>query len=670
MSIFVPNNTVNEDRKFTPEVLWQLGRISSPSISHDGNLLVYSVKYFKTSENKGVEQFYTIEANGSNKKMITNSDTPKTSPKFLNNGKIAFLQHDPETKQMQLFQMDADGSNQQIISHVETGIDDFLFSPDNTKVIYVTQVKNIPTVQELHPDLDKSNALIATDLMFQHWDKWMETVPHPFVADFDGTSLSEPFDILNGTKFECPLCPFNSISDLCWSPDGKHIVYVMKPSIGIEYAFKTRMDLYLYDVKTKWSDNLTPDADHGMLFTPVYSPDSQKVAYGRMRRDGYESDVIELFVYDFNKKDSYRVNKQFPETVNDFCWGSDSKTLFFTAILKGHTLLYKLLEDGKHEEIVTPEFDYCSIHFVNNRIYSIRSSNLSPQDIVSIDPQTKQIIQITFENKEIMDQIELGKVEERLVDSHDGKKIHCYVFYPPNFDKSKKYPGILFCSGGPEGMISNNWHYRWHYPVMAAGLNGVIIAPNRRGCTGFGLEWREDVILHFGGNAQKDLLSAIDALAKEPFIDENRLGCMGASYGGYSVFYLESHHEKRFNAFVAHDGLLSFTQTYLETEEMWFAEKDIGAPWDIGKKPGIDESYEGDPIRYLDKWDTPILVIHGEKDYRLRSSQGIQAFNAARMRGIPAKLLLFPTENHWCSSPQNSILWYRTIVDWLNQYLA
>ena len=661
-------NTEVVDNKLSPEVLISLSRVCSPNISPDSQNIVYTVKEVDLNENKTIGQIYTMSIDGNNNKKITSDQKSKNKPVFLNDGRIMFMMMDEETKQMQLFTMNSDGEDVKRVSNVKTGVEDFLLSPDNTKIIYVTRVKNIPAVKDTYPDLLKTSGLIATDLMFQHWDTWMDTVPHPFVADFDGNSVSIGFDILNETKYECPMCPFNDVSDLCWSPDGKSIAYVMKPSVGLEYCFKTRTDLFLYDVKTKWSDNLTPKSDHGYLFTPVFSPDGKKIIYGRMKRDGYESDIVRLCVYDIVKKQHFNLSESFDDNVAEFVWAPDSQTIYFTGLWHGHISIYKRLQNGKIEKLTNDQYDYNSIRLAGGKLIAIRSSLTVPDDLVSIDAQTKAAFQMTFVNKEVMSQIKFGKVEERWIDSHDNKKIHTYVLYPPDFSPDNQYPAVLICSGGPESMNSNKWGYRWNSALMAS-CGYIVVVPNRRGSIGFGLEWREDVALHFGGNAISDLLSAIDNVAAEPYVDSNRLGCVGASFGGYSCFYLESHHNKRFKCFIAHDGLFSFSQSYFETDEGWFAEFDIGAPWDVKTKPAVKQSYEYDPIKYVDQWDTPILVIHGEKDYRLRSSQGIQAFNAARMRGLDAKLLLFPDENHWCLQPQNSLLWHRVFFDWLQKYL-
>lgn len=673
MATYIRNNPEIKDGILTSEVLWSIGRIDSFNVSSDEQQIVYEVKYFKIAENKGVHQFYTIKPDGTNNKMITNNDNAKSNPSFLNNGKIVFLQNDKETSEMQLFQMDSNGTNEEKLTNFNPGIDEYLFSPDNSKVIFISQVKNIPTAQDLYPELDKTTGLIADDLMYLHWDHWMKTIPHPFVGTFDGKSITKQRDILHDTKYECPMTPFNSVSDLCWSPDSNLIAYIMKPSTGKEYAFHTQMHLYVYDTRTESIQNLTEnyEKNHGYLSNPVFSPNGKKIAFGMMKRDGFESDLSELHVYDFDTKTIAKVKSTFKESVQSIVWGEDNETIYFTGSWHGHIGIYRIsLNDEKAIQITTNEYDYNGlIQRVKNHIYILRSSTISPHDLVSIEIQTKNVFQITHENKHIFDQLKLVTTEERWIQSNiDDKKIHSYVIYPPNFDKNKKYPALLFCTGGPQSTNANTWRYRWNLMLIAS--NGyIVVAPNRRGCTGFGIEWTEDVSMHFGGNAQDDLLSAIDNVSKEPYVDENKLGCIGASYGGYSVFYLESHHNKRFKVFVAHDGIFDFAQSYLETEEMWFVHHDIGAPWDVNNNEIVKKSYEYSPSNYVDKWDTPILVIHGAKDYRLQASHGMQAFNAAKIRGIPAKLLIFPDENHWCLKPQNSLLWDRVFYDWLAKYL-
>lgn len=671
MSNFKRHHPQIPDGILTSEIMWQLGRIDSYSISQDKSTLVYDVKYYDTEKNQGCSQFYTIKNDGSNDVMITDNSIPKSSPRFLNDGQIMYIQFDDETKHNQLYVMNADGSNSRRISSIKSGVDDFLVSPDNTKLIYVTQVKNIPSVTDLYPQMTKSSALIATDLMYLHWDRWMDTIPHPFVAKFDGNELTDDFDILHDTKFECPMCPFNSVSDLCWSPDSKTIVYVMKPSVGKEYSFRTYMSLYLYNTETKTSiDLMENDKEHGYLTTPVFSPNGKKIAFGLMKRDGYESDVKELYVYDLEKHSASQVETTFKDSISTLGWLEDSETIVFAGMWHAHLSVYRIsLNNSEAVKLTENDFDYDDLTVVGNRIYTKRSSNTYAHEIACIDVgASNKITQITFENKHIFDQLKEVRFEERWVDSVDGKKIHTWVVFPPNFDPNKKYPTLLYCTGGPQQPILNGWHYRWNFMLMAS--NGyVVVCPNRRGCPSFGIEWTEEVSLHFGQHSMDDLLSCIDSVAKEKYVDADKLGCLGASYGGYTVFYLESHHNKRFKVFVAHDGVFSMVQAYLETDEMFFAQRDMGAPWDAKTDPVIKQSYSYSPVDYVDQWDTPILVIHGAKDYRLTASQGLQAFNAARIRGIPAKLLLFPDENHLCLKPQNSLVWDRVVYDWLAEYL-
>lgn len=673
MALFTKNNPQNTSDILTSEILWNLGRIGSFNVSCDGEEIIYEVKYFKISENKGINQFYTIKTDGTNNIMITENDKIKFSPTFLKNGKIAFLQQDDETKSIQLYQMNSDGTNIEQLSHLESGIDDFLFSPNNSKIIFISQVTNIPTAQNLYPDLDKATGLITEDLMYLHWDRWMGTIPHPFVASFDYQIITSPHDILSGTKFECPMTPFNSVSDLCWSPDSIFIAFIMKPSTGIEYAFHTEMHLYLYDTRTNITQNLTEnyEKNHGYLTTPVFSPDGKKIAFGMMKRDGFEGDINELHFYEFESKTIKKIKSNFNESVGNFVWSDDNETIFFTGSWHGHFNIYQVsLKNESVIQITTNEFDYNGpLQYVKNHLYIHRSSIISPHDLVSIEVHSKNVYQITHENKHIFDKLTLVKYEEKWIQSNvDDKKIHTYIIYPPKFDKNKKYPAILFCTGGPQSTNSNIWRYRWNLMLIAS--NGyIVVVPNRRGCTGFGIEWTEDVSMNFGGHAQDDLLSAIDSMSKENYVDENRLGCIGASYGGYSVLYLESHHNKRFKVFVSHDGAFRFSQSYLETDEMWFVQNEIGAPWNVENDDVVRKSYEYSPSNFVDKWDTPLLVIHGAKDYRCQASQGIQAFNAARIKGIPAKLLIFPDENHWCLKPQNSLLWDRIFYEWLAKYL-
>ena len=502
-------------------------------------------------------------------------------------------------------------------------------------------------------------------------------------------------DLLEGEPYECPVLPFGGSEQFCWSPDGQQIAYTSRKKTGVAYATSTDTDIYIYNVSTGETTNVckpagytepeadalcslekqaknqsTEDINAGYDQDPQFSPDGKMLAWKSMKRDGYESDRTRLCVMDLKSGKKTYVTEEFESGVDAFSWADDSKTLYFVGVWQARSMVYQTNLKGKVEAITTGDFDYGTAVSLpgNKQLLANRHSISSPDDLYLLTPVKRKgtvVKQITYENREILSKLKMGNVEERWVETTDGKKELCWVIYPPHFDKNKQYPTLLFCEGGPQSPVSQFWSYRWNFQIMAA--NGyIIIAPNRRGLPGFGMEWLEQISGDYTGQCMQDYLSAIDDICKEPYVDKDRLGCVGASFGGFSVYWLAGHHDKRFKAFIAHDGIFNTTQQYYETEEMWFAN------WDLGGTPDRHsnaKAFAESPHLYVDKWDTPILCIHGEKDYRILHSQGQSAFSAARMHGIPAELLLYPDENHWVLKPQNGILWQRTFFRWLDRWL-
>ena len=401
---------------------------------------------------------------------------------------------------------------------------------------------------------------------------------------------------------------------------------------------------------------------------PQFSPDGHYVAWQSMARDGYESDRNRLCVYNLTDKSKTYVTESFDSGVDSYCWNHDSQSLYFTGVWHATKMVYRTTLEGNVEKLTDGVFDYDGVDLLGDRVICKRHSMSSPDELYALNPADGQVAQLTTENKHILDQIEMGKVEERWMKTTDGKDMLVWIIYPPHFDPAKKYPTLLYCEGGPQSPVSQFWSFRWNFQIMAAN-DYIIVAPNRRGLPGFGSEWLEAISGDYGGQCMKDYLTAIDTFSKEPFVDTDHLGCVGASFGGFSVYWLAGHHNKRFKAFIAHDGIFNMEQQYLETEEMWFANWDMGgAYWDRNNATA-QRTFANSPHKFVDKWDTPILCIHGEKDYRILASQGMSAFNAAVLRGIPAELLIYPDENHWVLKPQNGILWQRTFFEWLDKWL-
>ncbi len=656
-----------KDNRMSPELLWAMGRVGGVQVSPDGKRVLYSVSYYSVEQDKSNSDLFMMNADGTGKYQLTDTEFRETAAKWFKGGeKIAYLSS--KSGSMQLWIMDADGSDKERVTDVEGGISDFAFSPDETKLLYVADVKYGQRTVDLHPDLPKSSGIIVNDLMYKHWDEWKQSVPHPFVADFTGKKIKNVKDILEGEPYESPMKPFGGIEQLAWSPDGKTIAYTSRKKEGIAYAVSTNSDIYFYDLATGKTENKT-EGMMGYDQNPAFSPNGKWLMWQSMERDGYEADKNRLFVMNLATGEKTDMSATFDQNVESPVWTKDSKSIYFVSVWHAKTQIYRLdMADGKIKQITEGQHDFESVHPAANTLIAVRHSMSKPNEIYAVNPKNGSTKELSFENKHILSKIEMGRVEERWVTTTDNKQMLVWVIYPPKFDPNKKYPTLLYCQGGPQSAVSQFWSYRWNMQTFAAS-DYIIVAPNRRGLPGFGQEWLEQISGDYGGQNMKDYLAAIDAVAKEPFVDKDRLGAVGASYGGFSVYWLAGHHEKRFKAFIAHDGMFNLDQQYLETEEMWFVNWDLGGAYWEKDNAVAQRSYANSPHLFVDKWDTPILVIHGEKDYRILASQGMAAFNAAKLRGVPAKLLIYPDENHWVLKPQNGVLWQRTFVGWLDQWL-
>ena len=656
-----------ENGIMTPETLHSFGKIGAVEVSPNNEELLYHVSYVDIEANKSNTEIFKMNVDGSEKQQLTFTNEGESSAQWIDGGnKIAFLRNHEGSRQ--LWVMNADGSGAECISDVEGGISGFTYSPDETKVMYIKMVKSVETIAERHPDLPKATGRVVDDLMYKHWDHWVENVPHTFYATIKNGKLTDYVDLLEGEPYEAPLLPFGGTSDIAWSADSKSIVYTSKKLIGRAYAESTNSDLYMYSLEDKTTVNLT-EGMMGYDTNPLFSHDGAYMAWLSMERDGYEADINRLFVMDMATKEKTYLTEEFNYDVDAFIWDKDNKTIIFLAVVEAKAHLFSIDIDTKEiKRITSGHYNYASLALGGEGLIAKRQSISQPAEIYSVNISSGEATELSFENKHILDQLTMGEVEERWITTTDNKQMLTWVIYPPHFDASKKYPAILYCKGGPQGAVSQSWSYRWNFQMMAA--NGyIVVAPNRRGVSSFGSEWVEQISGDYGGQNMLDYLSAIDELAKEPFVDEDNLGCTGASYGGFSAFWLAANHDNRFKAFLAHAGMFNLEAQYLETEELFFANWDMGGPYWDKSNATAQKTYAASPHRFVDKWNTPIMITHGEYDYRILASQGMMAFNAAKLQGLPARMLLFPDENHWVLKPQNGVLFQREFAKWFDEWL-
>ena len=658
-----------KDGKLSPEALWSFGRIGEVSVSPDGKKVLYTLTYYSISENKGNAEIYTMNIDGSDVQRLTTTASSEWNVIWNPKGdKIGFIYADENG--VNIYEMNPDGTGRTAISDFKEGdLEGFSYSPDGTKVVYVRAVPKQDKYAKLKEGLDKTTGRINDDLAYRHWDNWVDAIPQPFVADFDGKKIGEGKNILENTEFESPMRPWGGMEQISWSPDSKSIAYTCRKKVGKEYAFSTNSDIYLYRLE----DNTTVNLSEGMMGydqNPVFSNNGKMIAWESMERDGYEADKLRLMVHNFENGKTEYYTPDFDQNVGGLKFSNDDKWIYFISDYHAVDNIYKInIDDKAIKQLTDGVHDYTSVDFAaDGKLIGQKMSMSHPNEIWVIDEATKEQKKISTCNDDLMAKIKWGKVEERWLKATDGKDLHTWVIYPPDFDSTKKYPTLLYCEGGPQSTVSQFWSYRWNFQIMAAH-GYIVVAPNRRGLPGFGQEWNEQISGDYGGQCMRDYFTAIDELSKESYVDKDRLGAVGASFGGYSVYWLAGHHEKRFKCFIAHNGMFNLEQQYLETEEMWFVNWDLGgAYWEKDNKTA-QKSYANSPHLFVDKWDTPLMVIHSEFDFRIVASQGMAAYNAAVIRGIPARYLYFPDETHWVLKPQNGVLWQRNFFDWLDMWL-
>lgn len=624
------------NRTFDIEALEALGRVSGPAVSPDGKKVLYGVSYESVEQNKSNNELYVMNIDGTDATRLTHTPQSEGQAAWINGGKeIAFVAEKDGKPQMWV--MNADGTGRRVVSRLENGVAGFLVSPNGKKVLVISSVKYGRTAADVYPDLPKANARIIDDLMYKHWDEWVTEIPHPFIADFDGYSLKNIKDIMDGEPYESPMKPFGGIESFAWSPDSKQVVYVSRKKTGMEYAVSTNSDLYLYDIVKTTTRNLT-EGMMGYDTAPAFSPDGTQLAWLSMEHDGYESDKNRIFVMDMATGTRTDLTANWDYTADAIAWNPNGKSIYFLAPYLGVTPIFSIDVATKAVSMVTSGADiadYAALAPVDDKtIVTMRHSMLYPNEIFSVTD--RKATALTDVNRDVLSQIDAPSLEKVMVPTTDGKEMTTWVVLPPNFDPAKKYPAILYCQGGPQQAVSQFWSYRWNLMLMAS--NGyIVIAPNRRGLPGFGTEWNAQISGDYPGQNMQDYLSAVDYMKQRPYVDGDHIGAVGASYGGFSVYMLAGIHENRFAALIAHAGIFNTEAQYLETEEMWFANWDLGGAFWEKDNAVAQRTFANSPHKFVDRWNTPILVTHGEYDYRILSSQGEMAFNAARLRGVPAE---------------------------------
>ncbi len=666
------------EQRVTPELLLQLGRVSDPQPSPDGRQVVFGVTRYDREANKGFRALYALSIRGGKPIRLTDSDANASGGRWRPDGeRIGFLFGPADSPQ--LWEMRPDGTGKKQVTRIEGGIGNQLYSPNGGFISFTRSVKLDQTVAETFADLPKAEARIIDQLMFRHWDSWRDgTYRHLFVAPYSsGEVTGPPIDVMAGERFDTPLRPFGGVEQIDWSPDGTRIAYTCKKLHGNAYATSTNSDVYVYDLRTGQTKNVS-QGNPGYDVEPRFSPDGKALLWLSMRTPGYEADRQRLIFLDLETGTQKELAEGFDQNVTHPAWAAKGSKIYFVSGTRATKQIYAVeagdLASSSDPLPIRPltigEHDYTSLEVVPSTqppvLIGTRMSISIPPEVFRIESESGKETQLTFTNKLAWDRVALGTVAKRMVRTSDGKDMLVWVIYPPGFDPTEKYPALLYCQGGPQIAVSQFFSYRWNFQLMAA--NGyIVVAPNRRGLPGFGEDWNAQISGDWGGQAMRDYLSAIDALSAEPYVDQKRLGAVGASFGGYSVFWLAGNHEGRFQAFVSHDGVYNLESMYGSTEEIFFVNHDMEGPY--WKEPTPRSYRDFSPHRFVANWDTPILIIHGELDFRVPVAESLQAFTAAQLRGIPSRLLYFPKENHWVLAPQNSILWNRVFFRWLDQYL-
>ncbi len=646
--------------KFTPEVMWKMGRVGSQKISPDGNLVAFTITYYSMEENKGTTGIYLMPTNGGEVvRLVENGSAPQWVGDrlyYMTGG--------------QVWSILANGKENRQLTDIE-GLESYGIAPSGD-VMYFTKRVHIVDIKgsDIYAQADKSKSRIYDDLMVRHWDYWDEgAYSHIFVAKLEGGLVKEGLDIMEGQPWDAPLAPYFDSEEIAWNNAGTALAYTCKHLTGAAYAVSTDSDIFIYDLASGTTRNICKEWGEmpGYDKYPVWSPNDKQIAFRSMRRAGNESDKERLFLWNSEDGSMKDLTENFDYNATNVVW-EGNETLYFVSPITATHQICRVTTAGCDVEILTSgDHDINSFSKVNEKIVAHMNTIMKAPELYSVEADGA-LTQLTFINQQIYDNIPMGKCEKRWVKTTDGKQMLVWVILPPNFDENQKYPTLLYCQGGPQSVVSQFWSYRWNFQLMASE-GYIVVAPNRRGLPSFGQEWLDQISGDYSGQNIRDYLAAIDDVAKEPWSDENRLGAVGASYGGYSVYYLAGHHEGRFKALISHCGIFNFESMYGHTEELWFVNNDYGGAYWDKKNKTAQRSYANSPHKAVAKWDTPILIITGEQDFRIPFTQSLEAFTAAKMQGVPARLVAFENEAHQVFQPQNSLVWNREFFGWLNKYL-
>lgn len=669
---YVPRLTQAEKEAgiFTAEVMLKMKRLGDSRLSPDGTQVLYGVTVYNVDLNKSYTNLWvkpTDEYEGDDAVKITKGDFKDHNARWAEQGRKIYFLSDRSGKTA-IWSVSPDGSDLKLAVEPSEQIDAFEISPRGDMILYATHVKVDRTAQDMYPDYDKARVKIYDDLMARHWNYWLDgTFSHIKIGKFDGRSITDVKDIMEGEAWDVPMAPYFDMSEVAWNNEGTQIAYSAKKLHGYDYAVSTNSDIYLYDIASGKTRNLT-EGMPGYDRYPVFSPSDRRIAWTSMARPGNEADKERLFVMELATGEKSYITKDFDYNAASVNW-ADNNTLYFIAPIKAtHQICKATVEPRGDVEVITDGLhDYVSLSMQSGRIAAEKTTLLMAAELFEVDPRDGEETQLSFVNKHIYDSIKMASVQKRWVKTTDGKEMLTWVILPPDFDPDKTYPTLLYCQGGPQSVVSQRWSYRWNLALMAS-QGYVVVAPNRRGLPSFGQEWLDQISGDYSGQNIRDYLSAIDDVSREPWVDKNRRGCVGASYGGYSTYYLAGHHQKRFKAFIAHCGMFNLESFYGSTEELWFPRNDLGGPY-WSNNATAKRSYANSPHKAVAEWDTPIMIMVGQLDYRIPYTESLQAFTAARSRGLDSRLVFFEDEGHQVFKPQNSLVWHNEFFNWLDKYV-